>query len=149
MAKSNLKFINNNGVTQSTQSSVYSKHSYTYYTYIYLNFLFFFRFFYLNSFYYEILDNYLLKFKNKTNSLLLNNKYSLIFFKNYNTNKFFYLNFNLTVKIFFYNGLISHIYDFFILKKYINKLDINTKNTNIKFCKVINNYKIVNNFFIK
>lgn len=39
MAKSNIKTINNNGITQNSNSQVYSNYSYAHNTFIYLNFI--------------------------------------------------------------------------------------------------------------
>lgn len=45
MAKSNLKSINNNGVTQNSTSQIHSNYSYTHNTFVFLNYLRFFQIF--------------------------------------------------------------------------------------------------------
>jgi len=118
LAKSNLKNLNNNGVTQTSHCSLYSKNSYIYYTYIYLNFLFFFRFFFVNNSYKSLIDSYFLKFYNKKKTIY-KYTYSSFFLKYYNVEKFNKLNYNIVVKVFFFNGLITHLYDFFLIKRYV------------------------------
>ena len=53
MAKSNIKTINNNYVSQRPKSLLYSKNSYTYINYLYFNFLVFFERFEFYKGYYE------------------------------------------------------------------------------------------------
>lgn len=115
MAKSNLKTLNNNNVTQFTQSSVFSTNSYIYNTYLYLSFMIFFRFFYLSKFYkYE---NFKYYSNISGNYLKLDSSYYSFFLNNINIKKFYKLTFNFTVRIFFFNGSITHIYDFFMFKR--------------------------------
>ena len=122
MAKSNLKTLNNNNVTQLSPCSLYSKNSFTYSIYIYLQYITFFNFFLFKENY----NN--LKFSLLKNQLSVYKYYNFFKKKIVKINKFY--TYNIIFKLFFINGVYTYIYDFyFILKKSKKKPIVLLKST--------------------
>lgn len=134
MAKSNLKTLNNNNITQFSLSSVYSINSYIYNTYNFLSFIIFFKFFFITNNFKFI--NFTFFFFNKNcnrGEFFLDSSYYSFMTKCFNFKKFNKFVFNFTVRIFFYSGRLTHIYDFYLSKRW-----------NMKFLKLINKSNLTN-----
>lgn len=109
MAKSNLKTLNNNNVTQTANSSAFSKKSFTYNFYIFINLIQLSSVFFSHRYYYQY------KFFNYTYFLkrfkfLLKKKNSYIFF-NFNFFK------NISINFFFLQSKYVVVLDYFTTKK--------------------------------
>lgn len=102
MAKSNLKTINNNNVTQFSNSSIYSKYSYVYYTYRYLNFCMLFSTLIVGFSFFKLIGECTLSKKN-------------IFFSNLSVNlqkAEQSMSYCVSYKCLFINGVYTSIYDY-------------------------------------
>ncbi len=96
MAKSNLKTLNNNNVTQTANSPVFSKKSFTYNFYIFINLMQLASVFFSQKYYYQykffnltyIMKRFKFLLKKKNNHYFFN----FNFFKNISVNFFFLRN---------------------------------------------------------
>ena len=113
MAKSNLKTLNNNFVTQFTNCSMYSRYSYIYFTYIYLSFLFFSLSFFIGC-PVVLYKNYMYSTYNNFKSK--NIEYTNFYIKYIFYNRFVKKSYNISYKLLSYNGSIMNIFDFFFFK---------------------------------
>lgn len=141
MAKSNLKTLNNNFVTQFTPCSMNSRYSYIYITYIYLSFLFFSLNFFIGSQSY-INKNYM--YKNTSNLNTFSSNYTNFFIDFLHFKKFNKRQYNVSYKLLSYNGSFTNIFDFFIIKFsniFLTRL-VKAKNINLY------NFKFSNKPFI-
>lgn len=141
MAKSNLKTLNNNFVTQFTPCSMYSKYSYIYFTYIYLSFLFFSLCFFTEC-PAIIYKTYMYKQLNNLNSIYSN--YTNFFIKYTFYNRFFKQAYNISYKLMSYNGSIMNVFDFIFFRTNNKSFRKIIKKNNIK----LYNYKILSNLFL-
>ena len=108
MAKSNLKTINNNYITQSSNLLLFSKNNLAYINYLYLSFLFFFNNFLFYRFFFEKNSNMFVSiFKKKIIFLDIMYAQDIFILNN--------LSYNMLFKIYLFGGRYVYVYDMFYL----------------------------------
>ena len=108
MAKSNLKTINNNFITQNSHSILFSKNNLAYVNYLYLSFLFFFNNFIFYKFFFEKNTNMF----NKLNKCRVVFEYRDYLYTIAILNN---MSYNLLFKVYLMNGKYLYVYDMFYL----------------------------------
>lgn len=108
MAKANLKTLNNNNVTQTSNSPIFSKKSFTYNFYLFLNLIQFTSVFFSHKYYYYFKFFNILtafnRFKFLVKSEKINYPFKFSFFKNILV-KFFFLNNNYFVVLDYFEDI--------------------------------------------
>lgn len=127
MAKANLKTLNNNNVTQTSNSPIFSKKSFTYNFYMFLNLIQLTSVFFSHKYYYYFKFFNILTMIRKFKFLVKNKQtiypFKFVFFKNVLV-KFFFLNNNYVVVLDYFESLNEGLnlnYDVSVFLKEPNK----------------------------